>query len=423
MTTLFLNDGYPLSKLEDEHPGIYRILESNYPGSTLNRDRLRFCGIVCEAGSDPVVFLPYGIVISRFAAPDYNAGRLLMRSVARYGKDNPSRAGHSLSDVDYKGTMFIAVVNELANDFIRNGLYSRRLRKRQVQTGKPDWPRTIKRQTPFFSDKGVPIYPVIETNGFQEANINILASIQADTIVDIASRHGWWTGLGASQTRFLKNIPKLVRDRKLYPAAIRDFMNFLYDDNSLRLARLLRTYWSNYSATGSGSFVCGISDFSTLWEQMLKNLVDDRSGEWNSKLPSPVYKIHNLDDKAPKDRGRMDIVIEATDNIIVADAKYYRALSADSAPGISDLLKQSYYAKSVSDLAPQKPIRSCFVFPSEKGSGPIEYGSFASTLHDQKVAWLEDTHCLYVNTREVMQSYVSRSKLDWFLQLYKNRNE
>lgn len=414
MTPIFLYDGYPISKLKTEKRGIFDILSKNYPEAVKNGKTTRFCGVVCEAGSPPVVFLPYGIDLpkSNLAGQNYTAGQLLMLSIARYGTDNPARNGYMLSDKDRDGAMFIAIVRELADDFLHNGLYSRRVRKRRKQFGKPDWRRTIARQIPFFSPENVPVYAVIETNAFSDSTSNILASIQADTICDIAEKHGWWTGLTKDRTEQLKNIPLLVEDRKQYLLSIRNFMYFLYDDSSIRLAKLLEAYWSTQTPTDTGNFICGISDFSTLWEQMLKSLVRDRSGEWNSRLPFPFYRINGKNEKYEKNRGRMDIVVVKDTHIIVADAKYYKASSADTAPGISDLLKQSYYARSVQELQPEKTVANYFVFPSKDGNGPLEYASFA--YDDTKVPdWLEKVECLYVDMYQVMQKYVSRSRLDW----------
>lgn len=109
----------------------------------------------------------------------------------------------------------------------------------------------------------------------------------------------------------------------------------------------------------------------------------------------------------------IDIVIENAEEIVVADAKYYGAQSADTAPGLADLLKQSFYSKGVEELSSGKSVKSVFVFPTWNDSYRLSKGGFYKRETGEPTEWLNDVDCIYVDVSTLMQNYVSKRRWDW----------
>jgi len=199
-----------------------------------------------------------------------------------------------------------------------------------------------------------------------------------------------------------------------FATAIGEFKRFLFDDRSLALADLLIQYWLASSLNSDGHFICGVSDFSAVWENMLKSTVNDVSAQWNAKLPTPGY-FYSGGEFVPRAKGGViDIVVENPEGIIVADAKYYGAYSTATAPGFSDILKQSFYAKSVSDISKGRTVTSLFVFPTWGSNQRLKMGGFRVRETHEDVSWLDDVGCLYVSVDPLMECYVRRSAYRWY---------
>lgn len=173
------------------------------------------------------------------------------------------------------------------------GLYAQRLRAGSVNTGKPDWKRTIQRQAPMINRAGKPVYASINGSRFLSASDNILAAVQAETLRDIVTKHGWWVGLDRSHLADLANVPAPALPEARLVSALERFKIRLFDDRSLQLASFLQQYWSASATQVPGSFICGVTDFSAVWEHMLKKTVPDASVQWNQRLPVPGYTLED----------------------------------------------------------------------------------------------------------------------------------
>jgi hypothetical protein len=158
--------------------------------------------------------------------------------------------------------------------------------------------------------------------------------------------------------------------------------------------------------------VLGISDFSTLWEKMLSDVLPNIERGWNERLAGPVYR--DVDgDEFPSGRMLMDAVARTGTRFLIIDAKYYTARSVDSSPSWPDVVKQLYYQKAMEALLkdPASEVQSCFIFPASRLTAP----SFDLVQMRYQTGRLENTfpniYCYYLNTEDVVRAYISGKKL------------
>jgi len=407
MTPELLQDRMPITVLQSAYPQLFDFITAHYPQAIKDKETLHFCGVACPEKNRSYVFLPRGST-NKHSISD---ARLTMNALARYGQDVESRIGNNATEGG--DTNLAATIRNIVTDYQRNGLYSQRLRIRSRNTGKPDWKRTLQRRIPLLDRKGRPVYSDLDCTRFLSAPENLLATVQALTLRQILSAHGWWTSLDQSLLAETADIrtPNLA-EVQIAPA-IRRFKHLLFDDRSLALASLLEQYWDSRATETEGTFICGVPDFSAIWEHMLKAALKDVSATWNARLPLPAYRYSDGNTHPRSSGGVMDIVVEQDGRIVVADAKYYRATSTATAPGFGDILKQSFYSQSLKKLAPKHTVESYFVFPSWEDIGPLQMGAFYNRDPVDRTDWLEPVNCIYVNVRSIMSDYTARRKTDW----------
>lgn len=407
MTIQYLTDRMSIEQLEKSHPELLEFLAVEYPRSVAGKEKVHFCGVLCSGKEESFVFLPRG------ASTNEKGGvaMLVMRSLARYSSEIESRSGNAPEQGDE--TSLAATIYNISADYMKYGLYAQRLRMRSLNSGKPDWKRTLQRQVPMINLSRTPVYTLLDSSRFLSAPENMLAVIQAETLRDIIAKHGWWVGLDRSNLSDLSNVPAPAIPKSRFASEMDRFKVRLFDDRSLQLAGLLKQYWSTSATQAQGSFMCGVSDFHAVWEHMLKKTVSDVSKKWNARLPLPSYTERD-NSLAAKDGGIIDIVVENSKNILVADAKYYGAQSAGQAPGFADILKQSFYSKAIRELNSEKHVRSIFVFPAWKDNAPLVKAGFYSRETKEPIGWLNDVDCIYVDIRSLMDSYVRKGAIDWY---------
>ena len=194
---------------------------------------------------------------------------------------------------------------------------------------------------------------------------------------------------------------------------LRGIRQNLFAERPLRLVAMLIAYLDHAPESSAGALVCGISDFSTVWEAMLKKVIPGVEEGWNARLPDPRYVPAN---GTPQRSGgmRTDIVINYDDRIIIADAKYYKAESSGTAPDWSDIVKQFYYLEalaSVPNAPPRDKIGNCFIFPIADGeTGNLDrvemFGNDDVVLN--RFPLIE---CIYLGTRNVIEAYCKRKPI------------
>lgn len=406
MLPVFLPDRYPKATLKEKHPSVHAAMDAKGLLDGQN-ELVRFVGIADAGPEKCVCFLPHGVSLGD-KVPRIEVARSVMAAVATFARQN-ARPGEANSDEP--AITFVALMAEIAEDYRDNGIFSERLHQKSLNTGKPDWSATVRKELPILTATGAPVYTDIRTVRPFTSTENILAIIQTAIIHEIAGRHGWWLedSFGNRELPSLKHLPAWPRE--IWSSMLRRFKRNLFADSAIRLASLLESYLELSPRSGRGSTVCGISDFSTVWEAMLVSTLPNVLHGMNARLPFARYQPRDRSVK-PVDRFmRTDIIAEEKGIYYLLDAKYYMAKGDSTLPGWSDVAKQFVYELALRDIiAPDARILNGYIFPSDKNRH-IPFDRVEMVGRSGSATDFPIINVYGMNITEVMSSYVSGTKL------------
>lgn len=404
-----LQDRTDLSQLADEHPELASELRSTRIGIKAGRSALQFCGLAGVHDEQSFVFLPRKSYTG-IAETDLKTARLTMRALARFGRDMTDRLGVATGGEGDTGRL--AVVVDLAKDFLLYGIFSERSRHRSRTSGKPDWPRTVMRETSYVGADGSVVYQDIRTTRTKDSHDSLLAQVQAAVMLEITRQHGWWIDGLSSREDELKRYTQPRLPRALWATHLRLLLPELYASRAILLANALISYLVNDATSRVGETYYGVEDFHTVWEHMLRQVLTGVEAGWNSRLPRPAYR--RKDGKlAVQDRGlQTDIVLRDASGVLhVVDAKYYDATHLGNAPGLPDIVKQFFYDIALSTVALGETVSGCFLFPSGSSETPT-FKSVAMHHRDGTVApEFPVISCHYLDMVSVLKAYTEGQRL------------
>lgn len=407
MKIVYLPDRYPKAELSAQYPDVAWNLQKISAAMMENgQQTVAWVGVAQAKAGHAVMFLPHGAPHEEGEREVF--ARNLMKAIVRFAREN-LRTGQGFAS---ESPTQAALLAELAMDYRDHGLYSTREKIRGRHDGKPDWARTVKSEVAFPSGNGGPVYWDISTSRRSSFATNIVARIQAAVIREVHELHGWWLGSYFGAREIPRSEPFSDWSRKAWPRLLRLARLELFQSRAVNLVRMLLDYLEGSMAAGAGGVICGIPDFSTMWEAMLRDTLDGVEPHWNSYLPGPVYlKAAGAGDEAG--RLELDIVVRSGDRIAILDAKYYRAGSKGFVPGVQDISKQIMYQRAVESTGRVSPnrITNAFLFPgTETSREPYEMVRFF--LPDGSPAQgIPHIECQYVSISAVVEAYAGRAKL------------
>jgi hypothetical protein len=371
-----------------------------------SRETVAWVGIARTVGSNATVFLPHGAPTDEVERKSFAVN--LMKAIVRFSKEN-SRLGDSR---EMEGATQAALLSELALDYRDNGLFATREKIRTRDDGKPDWARTLKNGTAFSASNGTTVYCEISTTRYSTFATSLIARVQAHIIQEIAEAHGWWLGQYFGAREIPRGSSVVEWPRQSWSNLLRSVRHNLFQTRAIRLVQMLIDYLEATAETGVGNVICGVSDFSTMWETMLRQTLDGVENGWNERLPGPRYI---RPDGRYEDAGRMrlDVIVRKKGRTSILDAKYYRATTSGMAPNLADIMKQIVYQKAFETcMADQDEIiESAFVFPAnETHAGQFDRIEFVSRAGVTSEGF-PPIYCHYVSTSEIVMAYSARMKL------------
>jgi hypothetical protein len=403
----FLPDRYSKADLLQNYPEVAKSLADRWSVMMENsHETVAWVGIARAHSVNSTVFLPHGAPSDEGERETFAVG--LMEAIVRFAKES-SRDGDSR---DLEGATQAALLSELAADYRDNGLFATREKIRTRNNGKPDWARTLKKEAAFPASNGAAVYCEISTTRFSSFATNLIARIQAHIIQEIAHAHGWWLGQYFGAREIPRGAFAGEWPRRTWLNLLRSVRHNLFQTRAIRLVQMLIDYLEATAETGVGNIICGISDFSMMWETMLRETLDHVENGWNERLPGPRYIRHDgTYDEAG--RMRLDVVVRHESQTTILDAKYYRATTSSLAPDLSDIMKQLIYQRAYETCLTDSAaiIKSAFVFPAPlahaKQFDRIEFVSRAGLRSEV----FPPIYCHYVSTSEVVLAYSTRAKL------------
>ena len=406
----FLNKGAPLV--------LETLRQLDTPRIKDKDNNIQFCGLIHAPKIGSHMFLPMSAICDGNENENLEIAKLTMQALARYGAETSKKEFDDLGEKGNAGAL--AIIRWLTDDFRENGLFSERTRIQTRNSGKPDWMRTVKRETGIPNRKGQPIFTDIRTSRPVRSNGALLTQIQAAILREILKLHGWWLRGGFSAKSQLVTCPDPPFRRSVWARKLESLFPTLYSDRSIRLAKNLRDYLRQSSNSSSGPMIFGVRDFFNVWEAILRETIvrsrTDPKLNWNSRLPKPVYLLKNgLADR--RDGMRTDIILQHDiSNYTIIDAKYYAATTAKNAPGWADIGKQMLYEKALIKAVEEEhgitpEIRNVFAFPSGSGDGTLERVEMRFDGRTGTVGgFFFFFYCVYISVQIALDCYVARKK-------------
>ncbi|MGQ8367366.1 LlaJI family restriction endonuclease [Glaciecola sp. 1036] len=312
----------------------------------------------------------------------------------------------------------LSLASALVDDYLANGLYVRRKKHYSLNYGRTDWKRTISRHTPFPSGNSH-VYLSFESSCTRYVSESETARIHARVIKEISRQYG--VLLFGQERLFderLETLPEPNGDFDTQVSELDRELTQIYSDRDIQLINMLKRFIQKSSETEGYELLVGTRAFHNVWEGMLDNCLPNKI-DINNRLPVPYYlQDEHYHEVAGKGQ-RTDTVIASKDNKkwAVIDAKYYKAASAESAPGWPDLVKQFFYKTAAEEICGvDVTVTLHFIFPGTehnllkakvgvRGQRKIAIEKFVS------VEQYGEIQCHYCDPVNLIRKYVNSKKL------------
>lgn len=375
------------------------------------KSKIPFCGFILH-GRETSVFMPRGHVVSISNHSAQDLARLLFQCLTKY-----CRASESFLQREGKASVVgnpqvLALITEIIQDYKLNGLYtSERYFHRKGFHGKTDWKKTINSVNPHLNGHEI-FYPHFINKFKDNLHSNEITEIHKWVLSCIVERFGWL--LSASlKLDFAK--PNLSTNTQFSSRLIRVELQSVFSDSKIHTLQMLLKYLDDDLNTFQSDYLSfGFKDFQHVWEQMLKQVLTPTHNFID--MPTPTYEEFGGRTVRKEQKGqRVDIFLydAAAKTACVVDAKYYDASSTDKAPGWPDLVKQFFYAKSLTAGALNKQVKkvnNCFIFP-----GVANNSSPKSVFVKDSTGRLDNVfppiECHLLSPVVVLDSYVNEKPL------------
>lgn len=376
--------------------------------------KVHFCGFV-SWGDGVACFMPRNTGVGS-QTPEH-AFHLLM-AMKMYYTDKVTGLSEGL-DGELIGKESLSLVFTLIEDYQANGLYVRRTKCHVLNQGRPDWKRTISRQTPYPSGDA-PIYLDVDSCKVSYVSDCETARVHANAIREITQKFG--VLLSGSKTNLddiLLRVPEPLTDKEGQLAILDREVSLSYSQRDIKLIEMLRTYVEKSSETEGLELLVGTRKFHNVWEGMIDKCLP-RKIEINRLLPVPYYQQTGHLVEVSQKGQRTDTVIETEDKSrwAVIDAKYYDASSPSMAPGWHDLVKQYFYKTAAEKVSGSEVSVSLhFIFPGathyldnakvgERGQNKIPTSKF------KEVDGYGEISCHYCDPSVLIRRYTGGHQLE-----------
>jgi hypothetical protein len=376
-----------------------------------DRAKIAFCGFLFK-GKEAYVFMPRGSRIKGSVLTNMDQARLLFQCLTKYCRSNESFLQKEGKSIVVGHPQILPLIVEILNDFKTNGIYtSESSFTRRGFQGKTDWKKTIESVNPHIEDEEI-IYPHF-VNRFKNSFFsNAVTKIHWSILQEIKSHFGWLLP-ELDGYIFGRNIR--VSNRSFDIGVLKSELIGVYNDSKIHtLKTLLRFLESEFNSGQTESVSYGFSDFQYVWEHMLRSVLSPTHAF--SDMPIPVYRERSGREMPKPQKGqRIDILLyePSSKEVCVIDAKYYDGSAVEHAPGWPDLVKQFFYAKSLTagNLKHEvNAVRNYFIFPGiARDASPDMVSVVDSSGHLDSE--FPPIRCLHVSPEQIISSYISNKPL------------
>lgn len=270
---------------------------------------------------------------------------------------------------------FDAVV-ALREWFALHGLYRQEVEKRST-IGRPNWARTVVRQSPLITEGSV-LYPAVESERRHDA-FNDITALQVGLMLTLSKRYGLSISEGLRSATLaagasIDSWPLAPTVQQFLQKRVLAEKRVQFRSDNLRLLTLLEQILGSRLATRNRKVeIFGTTAFYSVWEDGCRILFGGMDKP-SDALGQPAWRC-TVDQEEVVDQLEQlpDIVIARGKELFILDAKYYFPFF-QSKPGAPDIIKQIYYAEAVADGS-WSSVRSLFILPMNGAWSPKYLGS------------------------------------------------
>ncbi|KAA8735535.1 LlaJI family restriction endonuclease [Acinetobacter qingfengensis] len=405
----YLTDRMPVEQLP---PRIASFIRDKGLVSSVNGMKVSFCGLVCHEGRNYFFFPRKSDIYEILLKPEIYCN-LLMQSLLKFARFSRTQVHSPEDGADEMGFDKLELFRYLISDFQQHGIFRDEEILSRKNTGKTDWKRTLNRSVSYPDAKGNPVY--LDVFGRQKTvSISEITRIHAGILARIYSRYGFlFGGKNAVPYSLLQYGESGLAVRAQIILLKHEARKHFADRHTLLLGKLI-DFLEALKGNQDMNMVIGVTRFHVAWEHMLarcfRNVIDI-----NRYLPKPVFLDNDGNSHIASRSGmRTDIVIENREDrsLHVMDAKYYDATQVSSSPGWSDLVKQFFYEKALSQLFQFEgyQIRNSMIFP-----GKQKFFDSIKMLDECSRQFQDDyfppIHCIYIDPLDILKTYLDEKHL------------
>ena len=363
-----------------------------------NAARIDFVGIVW-ADQRPCIFWPKGMSdICKQKTPP----KLLIEVLRK--ADKSKNLQDKLKGIG--GHIQVPVELEILENFLEHGLFeTRETRFTRSQSGKTDWRRTIKSQTPSFGKNKTPIY--LEPISIRQSSANRIIRQLHSYVVGVCDKSfSWLLTLSGKPVALAHHNERAPVSRNQAIALIRKELQGEFNDVRKRQLLLLLRYFKKLpSNSASSTGLIGTDFFHVIWEDMCGVYL----GSQNTAIRYPAIPSYSYDSQDsvqdPRGQGRPDILLLDESRLGIVDAKYYDLSSTK--PAWTDLVKQFFYAKAFNHRGKYQSIQNTFAVPDTKGILPTRAFVMDVELGLSLDEEFPPIRIIYIDVVEIMTHYVA----------------
>ena len=361
-----------------------------------NAARIDFVGIVW-ADERPCIFWPKGMSdICKQKTPP----KLLIQVLRK--ADKSKNLHHKLKGIG--GHIEVPVELEILENFLEHGLFeTTETRFTRSQSGKIDWRRTIKNQTPSFGAGKTPIY--LEPISIRPSSANhIIRQLHGYVVGVCDKRFSWLLTLSGKPVALAHHNERAPVSRNQAIALIRKKLLVEFNDVRKRQLTLLLRYFKKHPSDRPASTgLIGTDFFHVIWEDMCGiYLGSQNTSVGYPAVPSYLYNSRRSIPE-PSRQGRPDILLEEQRCLAVVDAKYYDMRATK--PSWSDLVKQFFYAKAFTHCRKYQSIYNVFAVPASGGEVPTSAFVIDPELNMALDDEFPPIRIIYIDVVEIMSDY------------------
>jgi LlaJI restriction endonuclease len=415
-------DGCPIDSFPTETRNILLQVGAFDPDESV-RSSVSFTGVV-NTHDGVVVVLPKTTNLKLPAEQLRECSKTLFQALIRFSQTSDANlVGETqFFPEDLIGVSQIPQQILLIKDWFTHGVYkSSQQRSRFDFSGRIDWKATLGGIDPFFSSDR-PVYPFFVISESLKNSVTLIAQIHRWAIAQCDRNIGWLVAEANSESA----IPELLNVSEVLPCsnetavrALRDELRIQYDARKVWLLKSLIKIIHQASKLEGRANLFGMLKFWRVWETICRAIIDDSNNLPKFQLPQPLY-IGGVNGSFRSSSARQvpDILLMREEKMIVVDAKYYDV--ARNLPGWADIVKQFYYAKTISHAKLAVTVENYFLFP-EPTQGNEKPLKVILTFHRRSSEELSDTlnrefppiRCEYINIYQAMRCYLNGDQFDF----------